>query len=97
MRWRILLSSTLTAFCIGLLLTMPACDKPGKEGDRCKTPTVVSSDCEEGLRCASCDRGPECVRSEGSVDGDRLRVNGRVCEVIRDMRSTSDIPRGQVP
>ena len=92
-----MLPRIFTLVAISFLLVAPGCDRRGKEGDTCKTPTLDSSDCEEGLKCASCDRGPECVRVNGNQDSSRLRVDGRVCEQIRDMRTTSDIPRGQVP
>jgi hypothetical protein len=92
-----MLSPVKSLLAASLLLLAPACDGPGKEGDSCKTPTVSSQDCEKGLKCMSCDKGPECVMPSQHQHSGRIRVDGRVCQEINDMRTTSDIPRGAVP
>lgn len=92
-----MLTRLLSVLAVSVLLVAPGCDKKGKEGSSCKTPTLDSSDCDEGLKCAMCDRGPECVRVRGASDANRLRVDGRVCEQIRNMATTSDVNRGEVP
>ena len=91
-----MLTRSCSVLAVFFFLLVPGCDK-GKEGSSCKTPTSDSGDCDEGLKCAMCDRGPECVRVRGTAGGDRLRVDGRVCEHIRNMATTSNVKRGEVP
>lgn len=70
-----------------------ACDRGGKEGEFCHTPTAESSDCAEGLMCAKCAEGNICVRAEGKTEYG-LRVPGRQCEELKSVAQFSEVPRG---
>ena len=86
---------TLVLLCsLAVGLTLGACDKKSSEGEPCYSSTSNTTDCEEGLSCAMCEGQQICVQVQGSGNGGSLRVPGRVCERLTNMREKGEIKRG---